>query len=62
MAEYIKRESLRKDVLIGEEYADEDTLMTVLNLIDCAPAESVRENIFARWKKVAIGRYACSFC
>ena len=27
-----------------------------------SPSASVRENIRARWKKIAIGHYACSFC
>jgi hypothetical protein len=38
---YIEREAFRKKLAIGAEYLDEDTLMTVVNLLDCEPAADV---------------------
>ena len=41
--EYIEREAFRKALLIGAEYLDEDTMLTTINVLDCAPAADVVE-------------------
>ena len=41
MPEYIEREALRKSLLIGAAYLDEDTMMTVVNVLDCFPSADV---------------------
>lgn len=43
MPEYIEREAFRKKLAVGAEYLDEDTLLTVVNLLDCEPAADVVE-------------------
>lgn len=49
MAEYIEREAFRKTLTVGADYLDEDTLMTVVNLLDCAPAADVAPVRHGRW-------------
>ena len=49
MAEYIEREAFRKKLAIGAEYLDGDTLMTVVNLLDCEPAADVAPVVHGRW-------------
>lgn len=51
MAEYIEREALRQSLLIGAEYLDEDTMMTVVNVLDCFPAADVVPVVHGRWVK-----------
>lgn len=49
MAEYIEREAFRKSLLIGSAYLDEDTMMTVVNVLDCFPAADVTPVRHGRW-------------
>lgn len=49
MDKYINQESFRKKLLIGSEYLDEDTLMTVINILDCEPAEDVAPVRHGKW-------------
>ena len=66
MAEYIKRDALRQSLLIGAAYLDEDTMMTVVNVLDCFPAADVAPVMHGRWEPVAntgIGNTGrCSIC
>ena len=49
MPEYIERESFRKSLLIGSAYLDEDTMMTVVNVLDCFPAADVAPVRHGQW-------------
>lgn len=59
MADLISREAYREEILVGECYLDGDTLMTVVNILDCAPAvdavEVVRCCVCEWWNTEEIG-------
>ena len=38
---YIDADKYKADLLVGQEYLDEDTLLTVINLLDCQPTADV---------------------
>lgn len=69
MAEYIEREALRQSLLIGAAYLDEDTMMTVVNALDCFAASDVAPVAHGRWDECdndypddAYNHHKCTNC
>ena len=50
MNDLISRSALRAELTIGAEYLDEDTLLTVINTLDCAPTVDAEPVRHGRWK------------
>ena len=61
MAEHIEREALRKAILVGKDYLDDDTLHTVINILDCAHAADVAPVVHGRWEKVIPSKSAAKW-
>ena len=48
---YIDADKYKADLLVGQEYLDENTLLTAVNLLDCQPTADVPEVRHGRWEK-----------
>lgn len=59
---YINADKYKADLLIGQEYLDEDTLLTAINLLDCQPTADVIEVRHGRWAEQLDGTHYCSEC
>ena len=64
MARYIDADKYKADLLVGQEYLDEDTLLTATNLLDCQPTADVVEVRHGRWIEDSLidGASFCSLC
>ena len=49
MERYIDADKYKADLLVGQEYLDEDTLLTAVNLLDCQPTADVQKVKHGRW-------------
>ena len=49
MAEYIEREALLKELAVGEEYLDNDTVVAVFDTVVCFPAAEVAPVVHGEW-------------
>ena len=65
MARYIDADKYKTDLLAGQEYLDENTLLTAINLLDCQPTADVVEVRHGRWIEhyaYECWHYDCPFC
>ena len=51
MPRYIDADKYKADLLVGQEYLDEDTFLTAINLLDCQSTTDVVEVKHGQWIK-----------
>lgn len=66
---YIDADKYKADLLVGQEYLEENTFLTAINLLDCQPTANVVEVKHGRWETIpdysqalTAYRHICSEC